>query len=196
MHRRLWVALWLFVPVLAACGGGQVQRSISSPFTAEHEPIFANGLDLVRDPEGMGGSWLRTWEDELDARVSNADLVLGVTVRTIRHDSDLDRRSTFRLFVHVDHRYYGEVEEELVLVTREGEAGFPTVRTNERRLLDQQFVAFVKWQRDEATEEVRARWHLSPATETVVQRVRTLLARHRQIQNPDQSRERVIIRRH
>ena len=150
--------------LLSACGGGPAARTISSPFTEVHEPIFANGLDLVRDPDGMGGAWLSTWEDELDRRVSYSDVVVGVTIQTVRHDTDLDRRTTFRLVAHVDHRYFGALEEDVTLISREGEAGFSTVRSNEHRLLDQQFIAFIKWQQGEFEGDVRARWHLAPAT--------------------------------
>lgn len=192
MLRRLL----LLVPALllwSACGG-PVER-IVTPFTAEDEPIFENGLDLIRDPAGMEGSWLDTWEEEIDRRVTNADLVLLVTVRTIRQDTDLDRRDTFRLIVHVDRKYLGDVEEELTLVTRQDDAGFQTVESNERRLLDQQFIAFVKWQRDDETQEIVPRWHLSPATEAVAERVRQLLETRRQIIQQQPGRQRVIIHR-
>ncbi|MCB9591332.1 MAG: hypothetical protein H6719_01260 [Sandaracinaceae bacterium] len=180
--------------LLSACGGaGQVER-IVTPFTAEHEPVFENGLDLVRDPEALGGAWLGTWEEDLDARVSLADLVLLVTVQTIRQDTDLDRRDTFRLVVHVDRRYLGEIEDELTLVVRENQPGFQTIETNERHLLQQQFIAFIKWQRDETDGEVRARWHLAPATEAVAERTRTLLAERRQVvEDSSTSRHRVIV---
>lgn len=177
----------------SACGG-PVERVVT-PFLEEHAPLFENGLDLIRDPAGMEGSWLETWEQELDSRVTHADLVLLVTVRTIRQDTDLDRRDTFRLIVHVDRKLLGDVEEELTLVTRQPDAGFQTVETNERRLLDQQFIAFVKWQRDEATQEILPRWHLSPATDAVAARVRDLLEQRRQIVQQQNSRQRVIIHR-
>lgn len=179
--------------LLAACGGGQVERVVT-PFTEEHEPIFENGLDLVRDPEGMGGAWLDTWEEELDARVTHADLVLLVTIQTVRHDTDLDRRDTYRLLVHVDRKLLGDVEEDLMLVVGQDDAGFQTIESNERHLLQQQFIAFIKWQRDDVG-EVHARWHLAPATEAVTERVGELLELRRQVIRREPSRTRVIIRR-
>ncbi|MCA9610910.1 MAG: hypothetical protein KC619_35190 [Myxococcales bacterium] len=192
MLRRL--PLLFSVLLLWSACGGPVERVVT-PFTDEHEPLFENGLDLIRDPAGMEGSWLETWEQELDARITHADLVLLVRVQTIRQDTDLDRRDTFRLIVHVDRKYLGEVEDELTLVTREDDGGFQTVESNERRLLDEQFIAFVKWQRDEETLEVIPRWHLSPATDAVVERVRALLETRRQIIQQQPGRQRVIIHR-
>ena len=76
---RLPACLLLFA--LAGCGAsGPIQRDIT-PFTAEHEPAFENGLDMVRDPEALGGAWLRTWEEDIDRRVTLADVVALVTDR-------------------------------------------------------------------------------------------------------------------
>lgn len=201
---------------LLACGGPpeRVFTDIE-PFTAEHEPLFENGVDMVRDPEALGGSWLGTWEEELDRRIRLADVVALVTVRTLRDDigasardygevptleeADRARRRTFRLIAHPDRVYLGEEQvagQDLVLSVREGEGGFGTVANNERRLLDEQFIAFIKWDRDEVTGDYRARWHLSPATEAVATRVRSLLERRRDVQaEEDGTRRRVIIHR-
>jgi len=193
MSRRLPPMLVALLGLAAACGGPP--ERVVTPFTEEHEAVFDNGLDLVRDPDTLEGAWLGSWEDELDARVTLADLVLLVTVQTVRHDTDLDRRDTYRLHVMVDQRYLGEVEDEIELVVRQNEAGFETIESNVRRILDEQFIAFVKWQGDEETGEVRARWHLSMPTDDVASRVRSLLERRRDVQPPDDGRRTVIIRR-
>jgi len=181
--------------LLAACGGpAQTVAVVTSPFTAEHEPVFENGLDLVRDPRVLEGPWLETWEDELARRTGFADVVALVTVRTLRTDVDLDRRRTYRLITHVDDVYFGEnVGEELVFITREGEGGFQTVETNERRLLDTQYIAFLKWAED-ADGIVRARWHFSPATDQVARRVRSALRSRGPVED-DGTTRRVIIHR-
>lgn len=182
--------------VVAACGGPQQTVAVvTSPFTAEHEPIFENGLDLVRDPRVLEGPWLETWQDELARRVALADVVALVTVRTLRTDVDLNRRRTYRLITRVDRVYFGEnVGQELVFLAREGEGGFETVETNERRLLDTQYLAFLKWAEDEDG-TVRARWHLSPATDQVAARVRRELRERGELED-DGTQRRVIIRRH
>lgn len=176
----------------AGCGGPRVTvATVTSPMTPELEPLFENGVDLIRDPRVLEGAWLESWEDELDRRVGSSDVVAVITIQTLRTDVDLERRETFRLIGRVDRVLHGDnVGQELALVVREGEAGFGTVETNERSLLDAQFVAFVKWARDEADGEVRARWHLSPATDAVSSRVRSQLgARSR----PDDDGRRVIV---
>lgn len=181
---------------LAACGGPQETVAVvTSPFTSEHEAVFEDGLDLVRDPRVLEGQWLTSWEDELDHRVTLADVVALVTVRTLRTDVDLDRRQTYRLVSRVDRVMLGQnVGEELVLSVREGEGGFGTVQTNERSLLDSQYIAFVKWAEDEDG-AVRARWHLSPATDQVAGRVRVLLQRRPENAEEQSTHRRVIIHR-
>lgn len=192
--------LALLAPLLlVGCGGSsEPVRTNVEPFTAAHEPLFENGVDMVRDPEGLDGAWLRTWEDELDRRVTMADVVALVTIRTLRTDVDLDRRETFRLVAHPERVYLGEeqlADEDLLLSVAEGEGGYGTVANNERRLLDAQFIAFVKWKRDADTDELVPRWHLSPATEPVATRVRALLERRRDVVPEDGTRRRVIIHR-
>lgn len=182
--------------LLAACGGTQAEpeRVASSPFLESHEDMFENGLDMVRDPDALDGSWLGAWQDELDNRVTHADIVALVTVRTLRTDVDLDRSETFRLIASVDRAYLGEAGEELTLTVSESERGYGTVENNQRRLLDEQFIVFVKWQ---ATDEgTRARWHLSPATEAVAIETRRLLASRRQVRQNDGTRRTVVVHRH
>lgn len=177
----------------ASCGGGIAELEVNvTPFTAEHELLFENGLDMVRDPEALGGNWFTTWERELDARITHADVVALVTVRAVRTDTDLERRDTFRLVNRVDRTYLGDLDEEVTLSVAESEAGYGTVETNERRLLDAQFIAFIKWQDGESG--VRSRWHMSPATEAVAIRVRDLLRTRRDVRLNDGTRRRVIIR--
>ena len=209
------IAAVLSLVVLLACGGAP-ERDFTNiePYTVEHEPYFEDGVDMVRDPEALGGSWLETWEEELDRRVTMADVVALVTIRTLRDDigdtnrgygevptleeADRSRRRTIRLVAHPDRVWLGEAQvagQDLVLSVREGTGGFGTVETNERRLLDEQFVAFIKWQRDGESGEMRPRWHLSPATEAVARRVRDLLQRRRDVVESDGSRRRVIIHR-
>ncbi len=180
--------------LVAGCGSAtrEIVPEVTSPFTEADAVLFGNGLDLVADPRLLEGQWLDTWEDELDRRVQAADVVALVTVRTLRTDVDLDRRQTLRLLTHVERTYLGEVSEDLTLSVREGQPSFGLVRDNERRLLGEQYIAFVKWADEEGS--IRPRWHLSPASEQVALRVRDLLQRRRDVRQEDDVRRRVIIR--
>ncbi|MGE3632594.1 MAG: hypothetical protein AB7P00_22055 [Sandaracinaceae bacterium] len=178
---------------IAGCGGAQQPTIVATPFLAEHEPMFENGLDMVRDPDALGGAWLGTWQEELDQRITNADVVALVTIRTLRTDVDLERAETYRLILSVDRKYLGEVADELTLVVHQDEHGNGTIENNERRHLDQQFIAFEKWQDTETG--VRARWHLSPATDAVASETRRLLASRRQVEDETQGRRTVIVHR-
>jgi hypothetical protein len=196
MHQRTMKILALAsLALITACGAPPVTvAAVTSPFTAEHEAIFENGIDLVRDPRMLEGPYLETWEDELARRSAAADVVALVTVRTLRTDVDLERRETYRLITHVDQVYFGEnVGEELVFLVREGEGGFATVRANERRLLDTQYIAHLKWAEDEDG-TVRPRWHFSAASDQIAGRVRRQV-RGRSDVEPDGTTRRVIIRR-
>lgn len=195
--RNASLSLLAPVLVIAACGGPQETVAVvSSPFTSEHEAIFEDGIDLVRDPRVLEGQWLSSWEDELARRVGFADVVALVTIQTLRTDLDLERRRTYRLITHVDRVYLGErVGEEIVLTVREGEGGFGTVETNEGQLLDRQYIVFLKWAED-ADGVVRARWHLSPATDQVAVRVRSALQQRDDYATEDDgTHRRVIIHR-
>jgi hypothetical protein len=180
--------LWVALLVAGACGGSAQQIRVTSPFTEEHATAFENGVDYIDNPTVLQGSWRASWEDDIDRRVSLADAIALVTVTTLRHDVDLDRRETYRLIAHVDQRRYGVSPDEVALTVRQGDAGFDTVRGNEGRLLNQRFVAFLKWVEEEG--RVVARWHLSPASERVVRRVGSLLDRRL----PSGERRRVIVR--
>jgi hypothetical protein len=188
------LVLSMLLMLVASCGAPPVTvATVSSPMTPELEPLFENGVDLVRDPRVLEGAWLESWEDELDRRTGHSDVIALVTIETLRTDVDLERRRTFRLIGRVDRTLLGaNVGSEIVFVVRETQAGFGTVETNERSILDGQFVAFVKWARDESDGEVRARWHLSPATDAVSSRVRSQLGARRNA-SEDDPRRRVIV---
>lgn len=192
-NATIFAALLALVP---SCGGPQETIArVTSPFTPDLAPIFENGIDLVRDPRVLEGQWLETWEDDLDRRVGHADVIALVTVQTLRTDVDLEQRRTYRLIAKVDRALMGEgVGTDITLIVREGEDGFGTVETNERRLLDTQYIAFVKWARDESDGAIRARWHLSPASDAIATRVRSAIAARRPPEE-DQTKRRVIIHR-
>lgn len=170
----------LAVLALGGCGGTtMVAGANAAPFTAETRALFEDGVDFVADPEVLDGQWRENWARELDERVSEADIVARVTVHTVRTDTDLDRRTTYRLLVNEDQGYLGALPSDIQLTTDEAAPGFGTVSGNERRILNQPFVLFLKWERPLGATESIARWHLSPATEPVVLRTEFLLERRR-----------------
>jgi hypothetical protein len=159
--------------------------------TQAQSTVFENGVDFIDDPTLLEGSWLETWEQEVDLRVRSSDVIAYVRITTMRTDTDLERHETHRLIAHIDSLRHGEAAgEEIELVVREGEAGFDTVHEQDRRILNQRFVAFVKWTQETPEDPIVARWHLSPASERVVRRVNTLVESRRA---PSEDRRRVII---
>lgn len=174
----------------AACGSS-APRIVVTPMTAAQEVVFDNGVDFIDDPTLLEGSWLETWEQEIDARVTGSDVVAYVRITTMRTDVDLERRETHRLVAHIDSLRHGAVEgDDVELVAREGEVGFPTVDGNERRILNQRFVAFLRWTQADPQAPIVPRWHLSPASERIVRRVNSLVeARHA----PTEDRRRIIV---
>ncbi len=189
---RIGFVLWV---LLLACGGGPTSAVSGAPLTAEEELLFENGVDFVADPEALEGQWRRDWSSELDQRVRRGDLIAYVHVQTTRTDTDLDRRVTYRLFVDEGRTLVGQFPSgDLVLRAREGERGYGTVAGNERRLLNQDFVLFLKWELPEGATDLVPRWHLSPATEPVKLRVEYLVERRRDIQVRE--RGRIIVHEH
>ncbi|MEM9193761.1 MAG: hypothetical protein AAGF12_31590 [Myxococcota bacterium] len=152
---------------------------MTSPFTDEHAAVFEDGVDFVDDPTLLEGPWRDSWSDELDQRVQLSDTILLVDIETIRTDVDLDQMNTYRLILAVNSSLFGQPPaEQLTLTVAQGERGYGTVDGNESRLLDGDFIAFLKFMESDEGEIV-PRWHLSPATDGVVRRTEYLIERRR-----------------
>jgi len=168
---------------LSACGGGPPPTPTGAPFAADDRRLFDDGVDFVADPEALEGRWRQEWSDDLQGRIGAADVVANVTVTTLRTDEDPSRRTTYRLIVSMGHALLGRLpSEELTLTSTEDEAGFRTVAGNDHRLLQQPFVAFLKWERATPEATPIPHFHLSPATDPVSQRVAYLLERRRGVE--------------
>ena len=181
----LWIAL---AAVLGGCGGATAAPIVVTPMTPADELAFDNGADFIDDPTLLEGSWLDEWEHDITERCERADVIVVVTIQQVQTSTDLDRRESFRLVGHVDLERFGETDDDVSLIVRTGQAGYQSIRGAESRLLNQQFVAFIRWV-DGESGGVTARWHLSPATERVSRRVNSLLERRR----PSEDRRRVIV---
>jgi hypothetical protein len=173
------------------CGGAAPKPRPVTEFTERDGRLFEDGVDFVGDPEALGGRWRDEWSEHLDHRVRRADAVAIVMVRTVRTDIDLDRRSTYRLLADVEEELLGALPEELSLTVNEQQQGFTTVQGNEERILNQPFVAFVKWYRTRSG-QVEAHWHLAPASEPVLDRTAWLLEKRRDVER-DRGRRSVVV---
>lgn len=156
----------------AGCGGSTPQIQVSSPFTEEHATYFEDGLDFVHDPSTLDGRWRDEWQTELDKRIELSDLIARVKVEALRSHWDLDR-TMLQLELSIQQRLHGRAPSGPFSVTvRDGDAGYPSVKSSESRMLKQSYVLFVKWYANDLGEPV-AHWHLSPDTEAVMGPVAT-----------------------
>jgi hypothetical protein len=170
---------------LTACGGPSVDTARTArPFPPELELTYENGADFVTDPEMLEGQWRSDWSSELDERVRTADVIAVVIVPTLRTDIDPDGKTSYRLAAEFDETILGGEESEIELHVVEGEAGFPSVSGNEQRLQGTKMVLFLRWAPSETG--IVARWHLSPAGEGVLARVRYLAERRRGVEREGQ----------
>jgi len=186
--------LLVCIGLAAGCGGSYEPAVVTSPFTEEQAQVFEDGLDYVNDPTALEGRWREDWSRELQSRVSWADFIGVIHIQTLRTDTTPDHEVTYRLIGTVERSLLGEPPaEEVSLVVREGGAGFESVRNNERRVLNQNFVAFIKWYQGD-NEEILPHWHLSPGTEPVLDRTQWLI-RHRRAEDSDTDEDdrRVIV---
>jgi hypothetical protein len=161
---------------IAACGGSAATNASTLPkFTEADAAYFDDGVDLVRDPQGVGGLWQAEWERELGERVARAEFVVVAFVHTLRTDVDLDRRTHYRLVAQVERALSGTAPDgDLTLVSREDAPGYVTVQSHHENVLEQKFVVFARRYRDAVGVPV-LHWHLAPASEAVLRQVQARL---------------------
>ncbi len=168
----------------AACGGsGPTTLKPGRPLASGEDRLFENGVDLVADPGQLSGRWREDWDRELQGRVGRADLVLLFRVATVRTDIDPDRRRTHRLEGTVQRVLFGswpEGERDLTLRVADTEPGFGTIEGREQQVMGTTFVAFLRVVPTDAG-GVQPRWHLSPATASVVDQTKALLERRQRV---------------
>lgn len=153
-----------------ACGGSSTLPE-PGEFTPEHAQLFDDGVDLIEDPDALQGAWKSDFEIELDRRAAEADLIVSGKITTLRVEQDPEQRSTFHLLFHNAVTMKGETSEsELALASREGAAGYGSVQQHGERLLERNFVAFIRYARDETGARV-AHFHLSVPSPLVTQTV-------------------------
>lgn len=176
----------LLVPFLVACGGGTTANGpgrVTTPFTAEHATFFDGAVDYVSEPGDLLGRWREDWARDLSNRTFESDLIAIVRVGQLREAVDLDRRASFLFTGDVHSVLVGDEDvEEISFTVSETEAGYDTIEGNQQRILDHDFVAFVKWAERSPGGEVVARWHLSPASQHVVTEVQSAILHRRRIE--------------
>jgi hypothetical protein len=174
---------------LAACGPAPAAIRVTSPMSEDELRVFDHGVDFVDDPEILAGQWRRSWSDDLQARVGSADLILLTRINSAQATRIPDVGPSYRLDTAPDSALFG-TSADIDLVSAEDDSGYSSIDRNQPRLLTNDFVLFVKWYQAEGG-TIGAHWHLSPATEAVLSRVRFLIDSRR---TPAANQPRRIIR--
>lgn len=176
-------SILLAASACGGAGGANGPGTVSSPFTEEDALIFDGAVDYIGEPGDLLGRWREDWARDLSARTFAADVIAIVRVEQLREAVDLDRRASFLFVGNVHSVLVGDEDtEELSLSVSEVEAGYDTIEGNQNRVLDHDFVAFVKWAQPTETGPVVARWHLSPASQHVVTEVQSAILHRRRIE--------------
>lgn len=163
------------VLLAGACGAKAPANVEYTQATPEQERVFDHGVDFVAALEGLEGRWRDDWDRDLQERVAGADFIGTIKVKTLLTETDPEQRVTHRLVGHVARTLSGKADGELELRVREGQPGFQTVHDNLQRIQDRDFVAFVKWYRDDVGERA-AHFHLSPASDVIVSETESTVA--------------------
>ena len=158
------VAMGVVCAVLGCARGSSTVPT--AEFAPEDQLLFDNSVDLVDKPVIVEGEW----RGEFERRVTRADIIAVVKIESLSSDED-PRGSSYRLTAKVIDRVKGKSHRELVLRAHDDEPGFRSVRVNEDRLLGDSFVAFIKWEDDPESEQLVPRWHLSPDSRAVRDKV-------------------------
>lgn len=197
LRYRLFATLTLGLLLgLGGCGAGASTVGSGTVFDAELDELFDNGVDLIDRPELLDGAWSENWSATLKGRSLEADFIALVRVETLRSDVNLDQRTTYRFVVVDEGALDGSVPDEPNLVTTPNDRGYGLVQSAAQSVLGARFLLFGKYEivgspgAGAATSTIpRLRFHLSPASVPVMDRVQWLINNMRV--PPDQRRRRV-----
>jgi hypothetical protein len=179
VKRSPVLLLGLVSALLAACGGPSTTTPArpTSPFTETDLKLFDDGVDLVADPDGLGGKWADDWNIDMRDRVGRSDLIALVTVNTLLTDTDPEGDVAHRLVVQVDKVMKGVPPAgEINLSSLDSSVGFPTVDSNKTRLLHLRLLVLLKWV-EEPDGSVSSHFHLVASADTIVSRVQSHIER-------------------
>lgn len=159
---------------LSACGGSTAAAGgphPSSAFADSDAKLFDDGVDFVADPTALADRWADDWNLEMNERIERSDVIALATVSTLRADVDPQKHTTYRLVAEPSETLKGKAPSEITLLSPEGTIGFSSVDRDKQRVLEDQFVVFIKWyKRPEG--QVDAHFHLSVAAEKILAHVR------------------------
>jgi hypothetical protein len=179
VHRSSLLLLGYVSALLAGCGGpsNTTPARPTSPFTETDLRLFDDGVDLVSDPDGLGGKWADDWNVDMRDRVSRSDLIALVTVNTLLSDTDPEGHVAHRLVVQVGTTMKGKPPaDEINLSSLDSAIGFPTVDSNKGRLLHMRLLALLKWY-EQPDGSVDSHFHLVADADTIVSRVQAHIER-------------------
>lgn len=140
-------------------------------FALEDERLFDNGLDEVQAPSIVDGLSTGIFEQ----RVARADSIALVRIQYANAHVDFEHRSSYLLQTETLSSIRGEVPASIVLRVRDGQAGFESIRRSEEDLTGLSWVAFIKWEPVQGASELRPRWHLSPNSTRVLEKIAFLM---------------------
>jgi hypothetical protein len=173
--RLTLIGLFYSVVVAGGCGGSSSIKVTN--FTEEHAKLFEDAVDFISDPDLLEDKVGQQWQDDLNKRYDLADFIGIVTVSTLVSEIDLEKRTTFRLASPIVRPILGNSpKKELLLAVSEDSEGYPRVEQNQARILNRNFIAFVKWYK-QSNGEPAAHWHLSPASDRIVGLIDKIAAR-------------------
>lgn len=168
-------------------GRGTVE---TAPFTAENARFFDDAVDYIENPEDLGGRLASDWRAQIDHLSRESDFIVPVRVETVSEGTEANSSSSFTLTaVGTGEALKGRIggDRRVSLRVTEGSVGFQTVRNNIARVQSREYLLFARNHTD-AEGAVRPRWHLSPHTPRLVERVRDTVG------SPDSSGSERVIR--
>lgn len=183
----------LSVSLLAGCSAAAAHgtaRVVTGPFTPELASYFDDSVDYVENVEELGGRVASDWRRQIDGCARHADLIAVVRVETITAGSESNTSGSYRLTTVATReplRGTLSADRRTDLITNQGEVGYNTVRAGASRIQSREWLMFVRWY-DDVDGQVRAHWHLTPATEQALQRARDAIG----YIDPNAPREQVV----
>lgn len=173
--RRVPSSVPLVFAALLLAGCGTTFRA-GSPWDPNEGRFFDDGIDLIAEPSKLSGEWAYRHEEELDARVSLADLIAVVEVGTVQTTEDLDGSEAKRIDTAVTDVLYGATPTSAIaLRSSESSLGYPLILRHERHLAGTQ-LAFLRWF-DDGNGGLGHHFHLAPASPEILKAVRKRIAR-------------------
>ena len=160
---------WCLV-TLVACATAGLDVSTLPRLGADDRKLFDDGVDMVGDPDAMGGTWLAQWESELSQRLEQSDIIVLGAFHTVRTTVDLDHHATHRLIMKVERAFFGELDDDLTLSSHHDAIGHEAIGRHRDQLLNGKFVAFVRRFRGEH-DQVELHFRLLPASDSLMRRL-------------------------